>query len=89
MSSIVMFPKEGAINQILNSFASFIFERTDKNAATEKEFVLKLKTCHDFKTPLSLLQERIDKRLIDFNGWYAKGVLKEMIEIIEEHSKNI
>lgn len=82
-----MFPKEGKVNEILNDFANFIFSRKDREVIKEHFFVTKLKECHDFKTPLALLQERIDKRLIDFSSYASKGVLQEIIEAIEFHSK--
>ena len=82
-----MFPKDGKVNEILNDFANFIFNRTNRDVIQEHYFVTTLKECHDFKTPLNLLQERIDKRLIDFTSYASKGVLKEMIEAIEFHSK--
>jgi hypothetical protein len=86
---IQMFPKNGAINEVFNAFATFIFNRKSESALTEAKFVKKLKAMQGAtNTPMSLLTSRIEKGEIDYSkiAW-ANNLIKEMISIIKKHDK--
>lgn len=83
-----MFPSAGAVNNVLNDFAEFIFNRKSLSESSEKKFVNKLKQLQGAtNTPMSLLQQRIDKGEIDYKKIvWAKQIVDEMKEAIKKHS---
>ncbi len=84
-----MFPAQGEINKVLNDFAQFLFNRKSMSEATEKKFVKKLQLLQGAtNTPMSLLQQRIDRQEIDYKKTvWAKGLVDEMKDAIRRHSK--
>ena len=83
-----MFPSAGEVNKVLNDFAEFIFNRKSMSEATEKKFVKKLEKLQGAtNTPMSLLQQRIDRGEIDYKkiAW-AKSLVDEMKDAIRRHS---
>lgn len=83
-----MFPAAGEVNKVLNAFAEFIFNRKSMSEATEKKFVKKLQSLQGAtNTPMSLLQQRIDKGEIDYKkiAW-SRNIIEEMKDAIRRHS---
>lgn len=83
-----MFPSAGAVNNVLNDFAEFIFNRKSLSESTEKKFVKKLQSLQgSTNSAMSLLQQRIDNGEIDYKkiAW-AKNIVDEMKDAIRRHS---
>ena len=83
-----MFPTEGTVNNVLNDFAIFIYNRMSQGELTEKRFVNKLQSlCGTTNTPYSLLQQRIDKQEIDYKKCcWGNDLIDEMKDAIIRHS---
>jgi len=84
-----MFQSSGTINGVLNDFSEFIMNRKSLSEKTEKKFVDKLQSLSGTtNSPMSLLQQRIDKGEIDYKkSVWAKGIIDEMKDAIKRHSK--
>ena len=84
-----MFNSAGEVNKVLNDFAEFILNRKSLSEATEKKFVLKLQSLSGItNSPMSLLQQRIDKREIEYKkSVWGRGIIDEMKDAIKRHSK--
>lgn len=86
-----IFHTEGEVNDVLNTFANFIYFRKEDEEATEKELVQKLQNlCGCTNSPLSLLDKRILDREVYFetiSEYMGRQVLQEMRWIINKHSK--
>lgn len=85
---IQMFPKNGEVNNVLNDFANFIHNRREVDEPTERKFVAKLKSMSGMtNSPISFLQQRIDKREIDYiNQIWGRQLIDEMMGIIRKHT---
>jgi len=83
-----MFDSEGAVNEVFNDFAQFIFTRKSLSEATEKRFVSKLHSLSGAtNSPMSLLEQRIDRREIDYSqSAWGLGIIEEMKDAIKRHS---
>ena len=84
-----MFNSQGEVNKVLNDFAEFIINRKSLSEPTEKKFVSKLQSLSgSTNSPMSLLQQRIDKSEIDYkNSVISRGIIEEMKDAIKRHSK--
>lgn len=84
-----MFNSAGEVNKVLNDFAEFILNRKSLSESTEKKFVSKLQSLSGItNSPMSLLQQRIDKSEIDYkkSAW-GRGIIDEMKDALKRHSK--
>jgi len=83
-----LFPEQGTINNVFNDFAEFLFKRKSLSEDTEKRFVKKLESLSGLtNSPASLLQQRIDKQEIKYDGAVSRMVIREMEETIKKHSQ--
>lgn len=84
-----MFNSAGEVNKVLNDFAEFILNRKSLSEPTEIKFVSKLKSLSGMtNSPMSLLQQRIDRSEIDYKkSIWGKGIIDEMKDSIKRHSK--
>ena len=84
-----MFNPEGEVNKVFNDFAEFIFNRKSLSLSIEKKFVSKLETLSGItSSPMSLLEQRINDREIDYKkSIIGRAIINEIKDAIKRHSK--
>lgn len=90
METLELFESEGQINNVLNQFAYFLFNRKSLSESTEKRFVKKLESLQGAtNTPASLIQQRISDGRVNYkvlNEAISIGLINEMLYTIKKHS---
>jgi len=83
-----LFAEHGAINNVMNDFAEFMWNRKTESIATQKEFVKKLESLSGCSnSAASLLQQRIDRQEINYKYLsLGRSLVNEMKESIKKYS---